>query len=169
MIFRIEGSVEKLISYWNQMRSRHGILRTCFVSTDNARYPLVQVILEHEDFPWNRFHALDLEQCAEEHLNSLPDPVDSLKSPVDLAIVTTQNHKNFLSFVCHHALYDGVAIGRLISEIEGLARGDVLRPAPSFQPFLLEALTLPNDTDTFWCNHFERFLSQSSPPRPGSK
>ncbi|KAK9415264.1 putative Amino acid adenylation domain-containing protein [Seiridium unicorne] len=156
MLFRINNSPEEFILYWNRMRLRHDILRTCFVSTDDAQHPIVQVVLKHEDFSWSRFHAVDIERCAMKHLECLPVPVDSLQPPIALAIMTTLDG-NFLSFVCHHALYDGVAIGTLLSEIESLARGEVLRAAPSFRPFLHEALTLPTDTDSYWLDIFRDF------------
>lgn len=158
MLFRIERSPEELISYWDIMRSRHGILRTCFVTTDDAQYPLVQITLKPDDLSWSHLQASDLEQCALQHLESLPDPVDSLRPPLALAILNIAGHQNYLSFVCHHALYDGVAIGQLLSEIEGLARGETLRTAPSFEPFLQESLRLPNDTDEFWSSHLHGSL-----------
>lgn len=158
MLFKINIEPERVISFWDHMRLRHGILRTCFVSTEHAQFPFVQATLENNEFNWARLQTSDLEQSALEHLEALPNPVDSFKPPLALATIETEDQQNYLSFVCHHALYDGVATGKLLAEFESLARGETLRPPPAFQPFLQEALSLPSDTDEFWSRQLKDFV-----------
>lgn len=163
MLFRIRRPLEELIGFWNQMRVRHEILRTCFVSTEDSQHPLVQVVLEPGPLSWAQLRTADLERCASEHRDSLPSAIDSLSPPLSLAAIEALEGECYISFVCHHALYDGVAMGILLSEIEALALGQRLQPAPSFTPFLQEALALPEDVDKFWQNHFQGFQSKPVP------
>lgn len=163
MIFRIHGDGQDLMSYWQLMRSRHGILRTCFFSTDDALHPVVQVVLRPTKFPYKQFTGADLENCAVEHLESLKSPLDSSEPPISLALINTSEQETYLSFVSHHALYDGVAIRTLLSEIERLAQGQALTTPPVFSQFLQEALTLPKDTDDFWENFLRGFIPRHLP------
>ncbi|ETS78594.1 hypothetical protein PFICI_10656 [Pestalotiopsis fici W106-1] len=163
MIFRIHGDGQDLMSYWQRMRFRHDILRTCFVSTDDALHPVIQLVLKPTKFLCKQLLGPDLEGCAAEHLESLQSPLDSLEPPISLALITTSERQRYLSFVCHHALYDGVAIRTLLSEIERLARGEALPATPPFSDFLREALTLPKDTDDFWGQFLKDFTPRHLP------
>ncbi|MBE3049212.1 hypothetical protein IMZ48_43285, partial [Candidatus Bathyarchaeota archaeon] len=62
-----------------------------------------------------------------------------------------------LCFVCHHAMYDGVAMSTLLSEVEAIATGKDLPPPVSYESFLREALMLPESTDQFWTSQFRDF------------
>lgn len=156
-LFRLRKRPGDMMGYWDEMCQRHGILRTCFVTTESADYPLVQVVLKTKALSWNQLSTSDLDRCTSDHLRTLPAPIDSIKPPHSLAIIHTDNGDDYLSFVCHHALYDGVAMSILLSEIEDLARGIPLMPPPSFDPFLQEARSLPHDTDEFWKSHLDGF------------
>ncbi|KAI0133865.1 non-ribosomal peptide synthetase [Xylariales sp. AK1849] len=157
MLFRLRRAPEELMAYWGEMCIRHGILRTCFATTEYPAYPLVQVVLEPEAVSWIHMQASDLQQCASEHLRSLPDPVDSMKPPLALAAISIEACGTYISFVCHHALYDGVAVRVLLSEIEALVLGEHLPTATSFRGFLQETRALPPDTDDFWKGQFQDF------------
>ncbi|PNP39728.1 hypothetical protein TGAMA5MH_08399 [Trichoderma gamsii] len=94
--------------------------------------------------------------AVQEHLASLPDPLDTKVPPVSFAIIK-QQQSVYLSFVCHHALYDGVAMENLWREVESLAHGKTLLPPVSYLPFLQEARSLPEDTERFWETHFRGY------------
>ncbi|EAA31066.2 hypothetical protein GE21DRAFT_8575 [Neurospora crassa] len=149
-------NVESLRRTWAKACQRQGILRAAFVSTEDPERPMVQVVLEAGswEIPWLEFgvsSADDLGEVIEKHVSTLSEPVDSFKPPISLAIINSGDGK-FLSFICHHALYDGVAIQRLLYEVEQLLAGQELPPAPKYEPFLRESLAFARapETETFW-------------------
>ncbi|KAG5984508.1 NRPS protein [Claviceps digitariae] len=161
-LLRLHVTPDEMKSYWEEASRRHDILRTCFVTTKNLSYPIAQVVLREWSLPWKTFEVTvpSLEDASREHLESLPEPLDSLRPPSSLAIIRYKG-LNFLSFICHHALYDGIAMGNLWREIESMAHGrDLPIPIP-YAPFLQEALNLPSDVESFWRDEFRGF--QGSP------
>jgi len=85
-------------------------------------------------------------------VQGLPDAVDSMEPTASFA---TFNHDGaaYLSFVCHHALYDGVAVERLLYEVEQHISGSPLPLPPAYERFLLESLASVPSADTFWSAH----------------
>ncbi|KAL1610378.1 NRPS [Paraconiothyrium brasiliense] len=115
MVFAVNGSLERLKKCWEHIVYRHDILRTTFVSTDNAQHAFAQVILKDATVTWDEIDlSRDVRMYAR---NVLPDLLRSHRPPVRLAI---QGHgpSAKLVFCCHHALYDGVAIATLLEEIQ---------------------------------------------------
>ncbi|KAK8045643.1 Hydroxamate-type ferrichrome siderophore peptide synthetase [Apiospora rasikravindrae] len=169
LLFRLERAPDEIRRYWNEMCSRHGILRTCFVTTNNTDYPFLQVVLTSSSFalPWSYLEtSADVVQSAREHIHTaFQRPVDSLKPPLGLAFIhDASSDVRHLSFVCHHALYDGVAMEQLLSEVEALAHGQtLLEPPIPFSYFLQETLTIPPGTESFWKTQFNAFVPQKLP------
>jgi amino acid adenylation domain-containing protein len=171
MLLRIQCAANEMQSYWNAMVERHGILRTCFVTTDAKDHPFVQAVLKTWTINWGDFDASHstLEVAMNRHLESLPDPVDSYEPPLSLAFIH-EGDSIFFSFICHHALYDGVAMERLLQEIEYLASKQSLPPTVPYEPFLAEMARLPQGMDDFWASHFAGFHSQFGlPAAPGGR
>ncbi|KAL5087041.1 hypothetical protein Trisim1_008424 [Trichoderma cf. simile WF8] len=157
ILLRLHSPVDKMKGYWNEMTRRHSILRTCLVTTDDVKYPIAQVVLDNWIIQWKEFTvATSLDESVHQHLASVPDPLDTKIPPLSFAIIQ-QEDSMFLSFICHHALYDGVAMENLWREVEALAHGEQLPPPVSYSPFLQEALCLPDDVENFWSNHFRGY------------
>ncbi|KAK0670223.1 hypothetical protein QBC41DRAFT_222230 [Cercophora samala] len=154
MLFLISGDPVQMETAWNAMISRHGILRTCFMATRDSQHPMVQIVLRSWQPNWREFDASQgaIHSCVAEQIHLLSDSVDSLQPMVSLAWIRDENQR-YLSFVCHHALYDGVAIERLLYEVEQTYHGLPLPPTPSYAAFLQESLTLPEPSDRFWASH----------------
>lgn len=154
MLFKVSGDLEPLKTAWNAMVARHDILRTCFVATNDARWPILQIALDLWQAPWHDLGGpqSDIDECIQRHGRMVPDAVDSLEPAVSFATFK-QNDNVYLSFLCHHALYDGVAIQRLLYEVERHTFGVSLPPAPAYDRFLGESLRLPANTDRFWLDH----------------
>lgn len=163
ILLRLQVSPADMQSYWRQMSKRHDILRTCFVTTMRASHPIAQVVLREWELPWRTFEVTvpSLEGASREHLDSLPDPLDSMSPPCSLGIIRYKG-LNFLSFICHHALYDGIAMENIWREVEALARGRTLQDAVPYKPFLQQALSLPADVETFWQDHFRGFRESAT-------
>ncbi|KAJ4405551.1 hypothetical protein N0V85_004655 [Neurospora sp. IMI 360204] len=148
--------VESLRKSWAKACRRQGILRTAFVSTEDSERPMIQVVLEAGSWevPWLEFDASsseDVDKVFENHVSTLSEPVDTFEPPISLAIINSGDDR-FLSFICHHALYDGVAIQRLLYEVEQLLAGTDIPPPPKYEPFLRASLALARatETETFW-------------------
>ncbi|KAM0250515.1 hypothetical protein ACHAQJ_008606 [Trichoderma viride] len=169
ILLRLYRPVDEMRGYWDEMTSRHGILRTCFITTDDVKFPIAQVVLDDWVIRWKAFNAdgPSLDGVVQEHLAGLPDPLDSKIPPLSFAIIQ-QQESTFLSVICHHALYDGVAMGSLWREVEALASGKVLLPPVSYLPFLQEAIILPHYTKKFWENHFRGYSPLNLFAQPSS-
>ncbi|KXX82747.1 Hydroxamate-type ferrichrome siderophore peptide synthetase, partial [Madurella mycetomatis] len=154
MLFRVNADLSKLKEAWNAICTRHGILRTCFVSTVDVQRPILQVVLAQQQLNWYDFDAgqSNIDDCISQHARAVPDPLDTMKPAVSLASIR-QGDYVYLSFICHHALYDGVAIERLLYEIEKHLGCFSLPPPPEYDRFIWESLTLPASTDNFWMKH----------------
>ncbi|KAM0236533.1 hypothetical protein ACHAPO_005165 [Fusarium lateritium] len=162
VLLRLKAKSEAIRSYWKAMSKRHDILRTCFATTTDSKHAIAQVVLEDWEIPWRTFDISEpsFDGAIEEHLKSLPDPVDSRTPPVSLALLRYRGSE-FLSFICHHALYDGVAMERLLKEVEALAGGEDLPPPVSYKEFLGISTNLPNDTEEFWQQHLRGYKALS--------
>ncbi|KAG7285681.1 hypothetical protein NEMBOFW57_007974 [Staphylotrichum longicolle] len=158
MLLRVTGDVTRLRGSWNAMCARHDILRTCFLTTDDPQFPIVQVPLDQWEAHWYDFEAsqTSIKDCVSRHAEAVPAAIDSLQPAVSFATITQQG-TGFVSFVCHHALYDGVAIERLLYEVEQHFSGSPLPPAPAYDQFLRESLALPESSDSFWLEHLADF------------
>lgn len=165
MLFEVRGDATKFSEAWQTICRRHNILRTCFVSTSDSRYPIVQVVLANWEAPWHqmRWHDSDTTQvgkCISSHVATVPEAIDSMTPTVSFATLT-DGSKRLFSFVCHHALYDGVAMERMLFEVEQLMTGASLSPPPVYPSFLSEALTLPSTADQFWQQHLRSLKHHS--------
>lgn len=151
MLFRVNGDLERLRKSWEALCARHGILRTCFVSTADAQRPILQVVLSRWQPPWYDLDASrsTVDDCISQQVLAAPDPLDAMEPAVSFASIKHAGHV-YLSFICHHALYDGVAIERLLYEIEQHFSASPLPLAPEYERFLRESLVLPPSTNEFW-------------------
>ncbi|KAI6778555.1 non-ribosomal peptide synthetase [Emericellopsis cladophorae] len=159
VLLRLKIDASRMQTFWNCMSERHEILRTCFATTEDADHSIAQVVLREWSIPWQQFDATtpSFEKIIQSHLERLPDPVNAMTPPVSLALIR-RGTSSFLSFICHHSLYDGVAIDILWREVESLAAGEQLLPAVPYEPLLQEMANLPANTEAFWKKHFHDFV-----------
>ncbi|KAB5518880.1 non-ribosomal peptide synthetase [Coniochaeta sp. 2T2.1] len=150
MLFRLQSDPAEMQGYWTAMCKRHDILRTCFATTDMADHAFAQVVLNGWEPNWYQFVEADgiLDNCISQHLACHTDVVDSWEPPVSFAIIR-QGGFAYLSFVCHHALYDGIAIEVILREVEQLATGLALEPPPPVEPFLRVMMADSPTSDEF--------------------
>ncbi|KAJ4138022.1 non-ribosomal peptide synthetase nps2 [Fusarium equiseti] len=162
VLLRLKAGSEEIRSYWETLFKRHDILRTCFATTTDSKRAMAQIVIEEWEIPWRTFDINEpsFDGAIEAHLKSLPDPVDSRTPPVSLGLLRYRGSE-FLSFICHHALYDGVAMERLLKEVEALASGENLPPPVSYKEFLGISTDLPEDTEEFWQHHFRDYRASS--------
>ncbi|OTB09392.1 hypothetical protein M426DRAFT_50371 [Hypoxylon sp. CI-4A] len=158
MLFKLRVPSEVMKKHWDSMFHRHEILRTFFVTTEDAHYPTAQVVLKSYLPQWKSFvtDEANFQEYVSRHAASLPDALDSGKPPLSLVFIL-RGSTEYLSFVCHHAIYDGVSVKNLLAEIEAESRHEQLPPIPSFESFLRETLPLPAGADEFWSTHLKSF------------
>ncbi|RYP18501.1 hypothetical protein DL765_003876 [Monosporascus sp. GIB2] len=147
---------QSMLGYWATMIRRHEILRACFVTTDDLKFPIVQVVFEDYEPTYHVFEAseITLQQEASRHRRSLSTVINSEEPPISLAVICI-DESEYLSLVCHHAVYDGISMRNLLSEVEKLAHDQQLSTPLLFEVFLREALPLPPDVDDFWEKHLQ--------------
>ena len=174
MLFRLNVDPAEMQGYWATMCERQGILRTCFATTDLPHHAFAQVILHGWQPQWLHFDEFygTLDDCIAQHLNKHQGAVDTWEPPLSFAVIR-QGKQVHLSFVCHHALYDGIAIELLLYEVEQLAKGVPLPPPPPVEPFLRAMLADSSTSDSFWRRQLLDFrpveLPASSSPPAASK
>ncbi|KAI8623062.1 amino acid adenylation domain-containing protein [Xylariaceae sp. FL1651] len=159
MLFQIYVPYQAMMFHWNEVVQRHEILRACFVLSDNIRYPVVQVVLASFIPTWQVLETggVSLRGLASQHIASTPATIGRAEPPMSLAIIRTQDSGDYLSFVCHHAMYDGISMRTMLSEIEALHRAEKLPTPPSMEPFL-RAVQSPSPAQAiFWKRHFFNF------------
>ncbi|KAL8401440.1 hypothetical protein RB596_008297 [Gaeumannomyces avenae] len=173
MVFKLSVPGKDMQKCWEALVSRHAILRTCFLATEMATHPIIQVALKDWAPKWQVFDLsadqAALDECLRACELTLAPAIDSMEPPVSFALARSDDAEYFI-FTCHHALYDGVAVGRLLQEAEWLLKpGDQkpLPPPPRYEHFLREMLALPEDSDAFWKDQLDGFLPRSL-PSPGA-
>ncbi|KAF2019676.1 nonribosomal peptide synthetase-like protein 2 [Aaosphaeria arxii CBS 175.79] len=147
MIFKINSDMPKVQKVWTHMFNRHEILRTAFHATDHPQFPFVQLVLDHNETPWDE---IQIDQDIDTYSRAvLANLLQSTKPPVKLAMRDNCD----IVFVCHHALYDGIAMENLLSEIEKLYSGFELSPPVSYEPYLRHMVHQDLEAaDQFWAS-----------------
>ena len=158
LLFRLNADASAMQSYWNTMCERHDILRTCFATTDTANHAFAQVVLSGWQPPWLHFDKAqgNLDECILQHLAGHADTVDSCAPPLSFSLMR-QEGQVYLSIVCHHALYDGIAIEQLLLEVEQVAHGEYLEAPQPIEPFLQAMLSGAATSDDFWRGQVRNF------------
>ncbi|KAJ9393053.1 hypothetical protein DTO063F5_190 [Paecilomyces variotii] len=164
LLFRVNGDSDKFREAWWNMVLRHDILRTCFVSTDDARFTYAQVVLKNADLPWSSLVTtanLLTSAIEERKIKSADTYQDPLKLPYSLTLFNVQETgEKVLLFSLHHALHDGEAMAVLLQEVETTYHGESLPDAVPFRKFIEYTVNAPLDaSNEFW----SRYLSDLSP------
>ncbi|KAI2636684.1 putative non-ribosomal peptide synthetase [Xylaria nigripes] len=159
MLFHLRVPYETMVSLWNEVIRRHEILRACFTTSDNIRYPVIQVILDQFIPNWQilEIETASLLDRASQHLISVSTATNSHEPPIALAVFRTNGSGDYLSFVCHHAMYDGISMRIILSEIEALYHCRQLPEPLSLEPILREMLLPSPNQGDFWKKLFHRF------------
>lgn len=170
MLFRLHIESKAMQDFWSYMFRRHSILRTCFFNTSDREYAMAQCVLRYWEPRWMTLDASlgSIDDSLRAHADTVPAALDQGIPPVSLAVIT-RDEVQYLSFICHHALYDGVAITRLLEEIELVASGFELAPPPSFKPFLSMSLGSSRCSDNFWMKYLEQIQPRTIPHSPDAR
>jgi len=158
-VLEIHSDPAKLQQCWSLMCKRHEILRACFIPTDDPEYAFAQVILEDYAPPWS---VIDLPSESEDSScfsnfahSAVAEAVEKCQPPFALARFVSPE-RSYLVFACHHCVYDGFAIERLLKEVEMAYQGLELSPPVKYEPFLEHMLaTRHTVAETFWAQSLQ--------------
>ena len=155
MMFDVKGDIDRLQACWKLVLSRHEILRTSFVSSDQSNFTYAQVVLKNLEFQWGRLNTL---QGVQYHMDTiLADLLASHRPPLYLAVHKADSSTKLI-FSCHHALYDGIAIATLLEEIQWAYFGHGLPPTISYDRYLQHMISQDlAEADKFWSSCFADF------------
>ena len=160
MEFKIYAVAQKIKQCWDQLVKRHEILRTCFLATEQADFPFVQVILSEHNGYWKQLSIEGEETDFWSHEDSnerVISHLDASEPPYDLQLVTSSHH-TLLRFTSHHALYDGTAMAQLLREVEQVYNGMELPTPVPYEPFINVAISMRSGRALdFWRNKLDGF------------
>lgn len=158
-VFEIHGDIDRLYRAWQEMASRHDILRTCIIPTENERYLFAQVILSSHEIEWTsiKLEIDDFDTALTRSMNNAVRDATEHKPKYSFTVLATAI-KTVLLLSIHHSLYDGEAFQLLLNEVKETYDGCSL-PAPvSSEPFLstVHSLNL-EEADKFWNKNLQNF------------
>ncbi|PPJ55288.1 hypothetical protein CBER1_04278 [Cercospora berteroae] len=181
MKIHFEGDVAKLKECWEIMLQRHAILRTSFVETTLSSNPFVQAVLRDPPPTWtSENHPISNGNSnhTNGHVNGHVNGHKRSDSPLDVrpqepklpgvtpdqpVQVVQSGHDIYLQM--HHAVYDGIAVNNLFSELISLYKEESLPSSVSFEPFLAEVVRQnKQDALDFWSSRIGSFQPRPFPP-----
>jgi amino acid adenylation domain-containing protein len=158
MLFRITGDASRLHEAWDMVRRRHEIFQTAFFHTENMAFPVAQVVLQGPPKIWNsepeEYRVTDSEALLDLLVKDANDQIARLlqenRPPYNLRMLRFEDD-TYIQFACHHTLYDGYAIQRLILEVEAQYNKKAFEEPPSPDDFLKIVASTRNEiATTFW-------------------
>jgi ferricrocin synthase len=156
ILLEFYGDNEKLCDVLQQMVRRHGILRTCFIGTRDARFSFAQAILENISLPFISVKTTDLNNEISKQKSTLAQHSNEPhRVPYSFSIITdTCTGQKMLLFSIHHAIHDGEAMSLLFKEIEDAYEEISLPPAIQFHQFVDYMLAEnQKEHDSFWVEY----------------
>jgi non-ribosomal peptide synthetase component F/acyl carrier protein len=152
-------NITKLKECWAEMSRRHGVLRTCFVETPLAAHPFAQVLLKDQPSTWASFG--DESRINGTNGDSDHEASATISPQVPMRL---EERGSDLYLVMHHALYDGISLSSMFSEMVRIYNGERLPSPVSFEPFLQVVLAQNGQQAIkFWSKQMEKFTPHPLP------
>ncbi len=169
LVFNVHGDLARLKACWEDLVSRHGILRTCFTITAHHRYAYAQVILLQHQPSWVVVETTPdkFKRVIKDQIQSKTGLMPESEPPYAFTVVATQE-TSVLILSMHHALYDGGAMSNILEEVESAYWKQPLPPVIAFDSFLgyMDASDL-EEADKFWKEHLQLFEPTNFPNMTG--
>ncbi|RAO71210.1 uncharacterized protein BHQ10_007222 [Talaromyces amestolkiae] len=161
ILFDFYGEVEKLREVWQQMVTRHDILRTCFVATKDARFSFAQVIIEDISLPFSELKTTSVNlEISKQKSNLAQQNDEKHKVPYALTLITdVETGQKMLLFSLHHAIHDGEAMSLLFKEMENAYEGKPLSPTIQFHEFVDYITVYRGLDESFWSSYLSGMAS----------
>lgn len=158
-VFEIHGDIDQLYRAWQEMASKHDILRTCITPTENERYSFAQVVLPSHEIEWTsiKLESDDFDAALKRSMNNAVRNAIEHKPQYSFTVLVTAK-KTVLLLSMHHSLYDGEAFQLLLNEVKATYDGHSLSPPVSSERFLSTVHSLDlGEADSFWNKHLHNF------------
>ncbi|KAF2764184.1 peptide synthetase [Teratosphaeria nubilosa] len=162
-VFQVSGDVEKLRACWATAVSRHDILRTSFIATDHAAFPYVQVVRTKLDLPWSVVTEPQSGDDSDTSHVRRPPSCFGHSQPFHMELLRLEAHTT-MTLHMHHAIYDGISMAVLLSEVEQLYHDANLAHPPSLDAFLSQNLAQRSQlTLDYWSDRLRDFAPKPFP------
>ncbi|KAH0564857.1 NRPS protein [Trichoglossum hirsutum] len=151
-VFEIYGDLDRLKDCWDEMASRHEILRTCFLETDNPHHTFAQVVLKQHRPVWSSAETSTLEAGSElkDYIPTIKLQFNELEPPYHFTSIRSP-HRTALLLLIHHALYDAVAMSQLLEEVQQSYLGISLPTVVPFESYLEHVVSVDlGEAKQFW-------------------
>lgn len=104
----------------------------------------------------------DVEGCVSGH----PDPHSRARQVTARAPICIEEDGSDIYLHMHHAIYDGISVANLFSEVQRLYNGEELAEPASFEPFLEKVMAQNgNAAIDFWSSRIQDFTPHPFPSR----
>ena len=131
-------NVDNLKSAWRDLRKRHPVLRTIFVSVSPKE--AVQLILKHSVLTDDSFECTEAQGDPKDKLSDhlkleAKQPFDLFNPPSRLRLIRGDT-RDFVILKLHHATYDAWTIPTIIKDLAALYHEIKLSSPPPIEPFI---------------------------------
>lgn len=164
-LFEIHGDIDRLHEAWQEMVSKHDILRTSFTTTEHGRHSFAQIVFSSHRVDWttSKVSNENLDAAVDRRIDDISRSSNYHDPPYSFVVFQSIN-KTLLLFSMHHALYDGEAMQLLLGEVGSAYDGHETIPAVPFEPFLEQILSLDLElADLYWSEQLNGFRPKLFP------
>ncbi|KAF5368041.1 hypothetical protein D9758_004463 [Tetrapyrgos nigripes] len=150
-----QSDISRLKSAWYQAVHCLSILRTSFHFAPNVGQ-WAQIVHSDVDFKWSEIQESQLSpSAATDFISSLHFERDEslARPPIYFQHRSAQN--DYLIVVLHHALYDGIAIPKLLRVVKKLYHGDHVPPPVPFQQVADAVLAQEKEGARYWARKLD--------------
>ena len=163
-------NVDHLESAWRDLRKRHPVLRTIFVSLSPKE--AVQLILKDSILTDDSFECTEAQGGPEDKLSvqiklKVKQPFDLFTPPSKLCLIRGET-RDFVILKLHHATYDAWTISTIIKDLAALYLGIDLSPPPPIDSFIQHTIHALNTSSekAYWLKSLQS--SQPTLLRPST-
>ncbi|PYH49275.1 acetyl-CoA synthetase-like protein [Aspergillus saccharolyticus JOP 1030-1] len=152
--------LERLQNAWRQMLQNNPILRTVFVSTESDG--VMQLVMKTQESLVEMCHCDEVEARAAQ-FTFLPGRQSNLM----LLTPGSEDKAPTLTWVLHHAVYDGWSFHQYLAEVNNRYYGSTPAPVRSFVKFIRHLRKMDNHAaQTFWAQYLRGAQLCDFPPAP---
>lgn len=139
--------LDRLEEVWRQMLQNNPILRSVFVSSNSDG--VIQIILKNQRSLVERCHSHEAEARASQFTYALGQ-----QNNIMLLTAATEDKPTTLTWVLHHAAYDGWSFYQYLNEVNNRYYGNDIAQAKPFTCFIRHLQKIDNNAaKNFWAQY----------------
>ncbi|BFZ54640.1 hypothetical protein PYCC9005_001677 [Savitreella phatthalungensis] len=158
-LYKLEGDVDLTVleKAWEQLVADNEILRTTFLKLSDNDQTFVQLV--HKKI--SPIVRQTTDQDVEEVYSQWQSDRKSSRQPFEVLLLEGKK-SSYMALSIHHALYDGVSLDMLLTDLSDLVRGNNVEPRRTLVPLLRHLHAQNRSSATYFWN---TQLSGSAPSR----